>query len=90
MGIFTFFSVAEREMPVTCQCYSVLLEAISLCQRGSAQGVKLFCLLIGRLSQNVRGRWDRWRGGGGGGRLCNFYLIVISSVAGWMFIVHTC
>lgn len=91
MGItffFFFFLAAEREMLVMCQCYSVSLEAISLRQRGSALGVKLFCLLIGRLSQNVRsGCYSEWVGDG---CLCNFYLIVVSCLAGWMFIVCTC
>lgn len=88
MGISPFFSAAEREMLVTCQCYSVSLEAISLRQRGSALGVKLFCLLIGQLSRNARGGW--YSEGVGGGCLCNFYLIVVSSLAGWTLIVRTC
>lgn len=71
---------AIREILVMCQCYSMSLEAISLPQRGSAEGVKLFCALIGLLSGIV------WRGG----RFWDFSLIVISSPAGWKFIVHTC
>lgn len=48
---------AIRETLVMCQCYSMSLEAISLPQRGSAEGVKLFCVLIGLLSGIV------WKGG---------------------------
>lgn len=46
---------AVREILVMCQCYSMSLEAISLPQRGSAEGVTLFCVLIGWLSRIVEG-----------------------------------
>lgn len=44
---------AVREMVLMCLCYSMSLEAISLPQRGSAEGVTLFCVLIGLLSTIV-------------------------------------
>lgn len=42
---------AVREIFVMCQCYSLLLAAISLPQKGSAERVILFCVLIGLLSR---------------------------------------
>lgn len=45
---------AVREIIVLMfQCYSMSLGAISPSQRGSTEGVKLFCVLIGRLSRIV-------------------------------------
>lgn len=55
------------------------LEAISPPQRGSAEGVTLFCVLIGLLSRIVEEE-NFW----------NFILIVISSLVRWKFILHTC
>ena len=46
---------AVREIFLMCQCYSMSLQAISLPQRGSAEGVTLFCALIGLLSRIVEG-----------------------------------
>lgn len=44
---------AVREIFLICLCCSMSLEAISLPQRGSAEGVTLFCVLIGLLSRIV-------------------------------------
>lgn len=70
---------AVREIFLMCLCYSMSLEAISLPQRGSAEGVTLFCVLIGLLSRTVE-EDNFW----------NFILIVISSLARWKFILCSC
>lgn len=44
---------AVREIFLMCQCYSMSLQAISPPQRESAEGVTLFCALIGLLSRIV-------------------------------------
>lgn len=41
---------AVREIFVMCHCCSMSLKAILLLQRGSAEGVTLFCVLIEQLS----------------------------------------
>lgn len=69
----------KRNLFLICLCCSMSLEAISPSQRGSAEGVTLFCALIGLLSRIVEE--DNFG---------NFILIVISSSLRWKFILHTC
>lgn len=70
---------ALREIFLMCLCNSMSLEAISPSQRGSAEGVALFCALVGRLSGVVCGD-NFW----------NFIVIVVSSSARWKFTGNTC
>lgn len=53
---------AVREIFLMCLRNSMSLEAISLPQRGSAEGVKLFCVLIGPIIWNCgRGQFLKFR-----------------------------